>query len=205
MMCEPKNKKEFVDKLLAQDPISTSNQLKYQEKLFKKVMHRLWVKKITIGAIYVIVFSIAYGAFRQRSCTDNLVHSICWGAVSIHILLWFLVYFLHMIYKLSVEITDKIPMVNNNQHQKADRLITIVAIFIFLFSTILLYFSFNLDSSLKATRLTVLILWSSVFFLFWYPFGIVSLVSKLWLECKEKELYATEYKNDRPKTQIYET
>ncbi len=198
MMCESENKKEFVDKLLAQDRISASRQLKHQEELFKKVKHRIWLKKIAIGTIYVILFLVAFGALNQGSCTDSLVHSICWGAVSMHILLWFLVYFLRMIYKLAAEVTDRKPAAYKNKRKKTDHHLTIVAILVFIFSTILLYFSFNLNSPLKATRLTASILWASVFFLFWYPFGIASLVSKLWLEYKKMELDAPERKKQYP-------
>jgi len=193
-MPDSKDREEFAECLLAQDSPPADKELWHKETLLKKLKRRIWLGKIIGGATYVAFFSIAFWAFNQGRYTNNLVHSICWGAVSMHILLWFLVYFLHMIYKLTTEVTDKNPVANKNQYKKTDRIVTIVAIFVFLFSTILLYFSFNLNSPLKATHLTVSILWASVFFLFWYPFGTASLVSKLWLEYKKMELDSHEQK-----------
>ena len=188
-MCEPRDKKEFVGKLLAQDPMPADEQLQYKETLFRTVKRRVRLKKIIVGATYCVLFFAAFWAFRQSSHTGSLVRSICWGVVSMHILLWFLVYFLRMTYRLAAEITDgKSATDEKYQRRKTDRFVTIIAICVFLFSTILLYSSFSLNSPLSAARMTAGILWGPVFFLFWYPFGTASLVAKLWIEYKTMEL-----------------
>ena len=190
-MSESPNKKQFVKNLLAQDPPPADKQLRHKEVLFEKVKRRIWLGKIIGGAIYIALFSVAFWVYMQRQNTKNVVHSICWGAVSLHILLWFLIYFLRAIYRTLAEIVESNPDIDKQPWKNTDRFITIVAVLIFVFSTIILYRSFLLTDPLKAAHLAASIFWATVFFLFWYPFGTASLLAKLWLEYKKMELNIT--------------
>jgi hypothetical protein len=188
-MFETENKPEFIKNLIAQDPPSVDKQQLHNEILFKKLKLRIWRGKIIGGTIYLILFSAAFWAFQQGRNTDNIVHSICWSAVSLHILLWFLIYFLRGIYRLTAEIVEKNADKDKKQKWKnQDQLVTIVAILIFAFVTVILYKSFFIKDPLKAAHLSGCIFWATVFFLFWYPFGTASLLAKLLLEYKKMEL-----------------
>jgi len=195
-MSESKNKKQFLKNLLAQDPPSTDKQLRHKEVLLEKVKRRIWLGKIIGGATYIALFSAAFWAFMQRESTDNVVHSICWGAVSLHILLWFLIYFLREIYRTLAEITENISGKDKQAWKNTDRFITIVAVLTFAYGTMILYRSFSLTDPLKAAHLAASIFWATVFFLFVYPFGTASLLAKLWLEYKKMELNITKTSGD---------
>lgn len=186
-MFETNNKPEFIKNLIAQDLPSADKQQRHKDVLFDKLKFRIWRGKIIVGTIYLVLFAAAFWASRLGHNTDNRIHSICWGAVSLHILLWFLIYFLRGIYRLTAEIVE-----NSNGDKKKwknqDRFVTIVAILVFAFATVILYQSFSLDDLPKATRLVTGNFWATVFFLFWYPFGTASLLAKVWLKYKEMEL-----------------
>ena len=188
-MFEKENNPEFVNNLLAQDPPPADILQRYKEALLKEIEHRMRLQKAVIIAIYTALFLAAFGAFMLRQYTDNVIHSICWGSVSLHILLWFLIYFLRGIYRLTAEIVEKSSS-KDEQHKwkNQDRLVTIVAILTFTFATVILYHSFFLKDPLRAARLSGGIFWATIFFLFWYPFGTASLLAKLWLEYKKMEL-----------------
>ncbi|MBA7506054.1 hypothetical protein ES706_04734 [subsurface metagenome] len=188
-MFETENKPEFIKNLIAQDTPPADKQQRHKEILFKKLKLRIWRGKIIGGTIYLVLFSAAFLAFQQRRNTDNLVHSICWGAASLHILLWFLIYFLRGIYRMTAGISEKNSGKDEKQRwKKQDRFITIVAILVFAYASTILYFSFFLNDPLKAAHLAASIFWATVFFLFWYPFVTASLVAKLWLEYKKMEM-----------------
>ncbi|MHC4726447.1 MAG: hypothetical protein ACYS17_04395, partial [Planctomycetota bacterium] len=125
-MFETDNKPEFIKNLIAQDPPPADKQQLHKEILFKKLKLRIWRGKIFCGTIYLVLGSAAFWAFQQGRNTDNIVHSICWGAVSLHILLWFLIYFLRGIYRLTAEIVEKSSS-KDEQHKwkNQDRFITI--------------------------------------------------------------------------------
>jgi len=78
-----------------------------------------------------------------------------------------------------------------------------VAILAFTYASSILYRSFFLNDYLKAAHMLGYIFWSTVFFLFWYPFGTVSLLAKLWLEYKKMELNIakTEEQNSKRQTE----
>ena len=188
-MFETENKPEFVKNLISQDSPSADKQQRHKEILFKKLKLRILRGKIIGGTIYLVLFSAAFLAFQQRRNTDNLVHSICWGAASLHILLWFLIYFLRGIYRMTAGISEKNSGKDEKQRwKKQDRFVTIVAILVFAFASTILYRSFFLNDPLRAAHLAASIFWATVFFLFWYPFGTASLVAKLWLEYKKMEM-----------------
>ena len=189
-MPESEDKKAFAKDLLAQDSPPPDKQLQHKEALFKKIKHRLRLGKIVGGAIYIALFSVSFWAYQQSEHTDNVVHSICWGAVSLHILLWFLIYFLRVIYRILAETIEEAPERNEKQQwRKQDQFITVVAVLVFTFTTFLLYRSFLITDPLKAASIAARIFWAAVFFLFWYPFGTASLAGKLWLEHKRMQLY----------------
>jgi magnesium-transporting ATPase (P-type) len=195
-MSESKDKKQFLKNLLAQDPPPADKQLRHKEVLFEKVKRRIWLGKIIGGSIYIALFSAAFWAFMQRESADNVVHSICWGAVSIHILLWFLIYFLREIYRTLAKIAENNYDIDKQSWKNQDMFVTVVAVLIFVYSAIVLYRSFFLNDPLKAAHLAASIFWATVFFLFWYPFGTASLLAKLWLEYKKMELNITKTGGD---------
>ena len=188
-MSEANSKKEFAENLLAQDPPSADKQQRYKEALLKKIEHRMCLQKAVIIAIYTVLFLAAFGAFMLRESTDNVVHSICWGTVSLHILLWSLVYVLRGICMNMEELIEKkFDNDEKRRHKNQNLFLTILAIMAFVFSSFLLYRSFFLTDSLKAVQTAVSILWATIFFLIFYPFRTATLIGMLWFEYKKMEL-----------------
>jgi len=201
-MSESKNKDEFVKNLLAQDSPSADKQVQHKEALLKELKRYIWRGKIMGGTIYIVLFLVAFWAFQQRRYTENVVHSICWGAVSLHILIWFLIYFLRAIYRTLAEIIEKSSGGDEKQPwRNQDRFVTIVAILVFAYSTVSLYRSFFFTDPLKAAHLAGHIFWATVFFIFWYPFGTASLLAKLWLRYKKMELNISKPEQQNSKNQ----
>ncbi|MHC4424719.1 MAG: hypothetical protein ACYSYV_01335 [Planctomycetota bacterium] len=201
-MSEPHGKKEFADNLLAQDPPSAEKQLQHKEALLKKIERRMCLTKAVIVAIYIVIFLAAFGAFNLRKCTDNVVHSICWGTVSLHILLWSLVYILRGIcMNMVVLIERRLGNDERRRNKNQNSFLTIWAIFVFVLSSWFLYRSFFLTDSLKAAQKAVSILWATIVFLNLYPFRTATLIGKLWFEYKKMELNMTEPEEQRLKSQ----
>jgi hypothetical protein len=201
-MSETNSKKEFAENLLAQDPPSADKQQQHQEALLKKIEHRMRLQKAVIIAIYTALFLVAFGAFMLRERTDNVVHSICWGAVSLHILLWSLVYILRGI-SMEMEglIEKRLGNDERRQNKNQNLFLTIVAIMAFVFSSFLLYRSFFLTNALKAAQTAVSILWATIFFLIFYPFRTATLIGMLWLEYKKMELNISKSEEQNLKNQ----
>jgi len=191
-MSETENKPEFIKNLIAQDPPPADKQQQHKEALLKKIEHRMRLQKAAIIAIYTALFLVAFGAFILREYTDNVVHSICWGTVSLHILLWSHVYILRGICMEMEGLIEKRLGNDERRRHKAENLfITIVAIMAFVFSSFLLYRSFFLTNALKAVQTAVSILWATIFFLIFYPFRTAALIGILWFEYKKMELNIT--------------
>ncbi len=188
-MFETENKPEFIKNLIAQDPPPADKQQRHKEALLKKIEHRMCLQKTAIIAIYTAIFLAAFGAFMLRERTDNVVHSICWGTVSLHILLWSLVYILRGICMEMEGLIEKRLGNDERRRHKAENLfITIVAIMALVLSSFLLYRSFFLTNALKAVQTAVSILWATIFFLIFYPFRTATLIGMLWFEYKKMEL-----------------
>jgi len=188
-MSETNSKKEFANNLLAQDPPPADKQQRHKEALLKKIEHRMFLVKAVIVAIYIVIFLAAFGAFNLRKCTDNVVHSICWGTVSLHIFLWSLVYILRGICMNMEEVIEKkFDNDEKRRHKNQNLFFTILAIMAFVFSSFLLYRSFFLTNALKAVQTAVSILWATIFFLIFYPFRTATLIGMLWFEYKKMEL-----------------
>ena len=197
MGAEMEDMKEFAKHLLIQDPPSADRQTRHREAVFNAVKRRIWLEKVITGAVYLLIFSAAFLAFLERRQTVSVVHSICWGALSLHILLWFLVYFLWRIGALLGKITQKtLTKKEDRERVGRERKIAVAAIALFVFTTLLLCFGFFLKEPLKAAQMTVLMLWGPPFFLFWFAFGAASLVSKLWLEYRTLELTANRLEDE---------
>ena len=188
-MSESKSTKEFANNLIAQDPPPADKQQRHKEALLKKIEHRMRLVKAVIVAIYTVLFLAAFGAFMLRESTDNVVHSICWGTVSLHILLWSLVYVLRGICMNMEELIEKkFDNDEKRRHKNQNLFLTILAIMAFVFSSFLLYRSFFLTNALKAVQTAVSILWATIFFLIFYPFRTATLIGMLWFEYKKMEL-----------------
>ncbi|MFC1633688.1 hypothetical protein ACFL5Z_02505 [Planctomycetota bacterium] len=188
-MFETENKPEFIKDLIAQDPPSADKQQRHKEILLMKIEHRMCLQKAVIIAIYTALFLAAFGAFMLRIYTDNVVHSICWGTVSLHILLWSLVYILRGICMNMEELIEK-KFDNDERRRNKNQnvFLTICAIVVFVLSTLFLYRSFFLTNTMKAVQTAVSILWATIFFLNVYPFRTASLIGMLWFEYKRMEL-----------------
>lgn len=189
-MNESEKRKEFAENLLAYDPPPPDKELQHKEILFKKFKRHIWRGKVIGGTIYLVVFSIAFWASMRGRHSNNIVHSVCWSAVSLHILLWFLIYFLRETYRMMAKAMEKsFPTDQKPSWRKDDLFVTVMAVVVFVYTTIFLYRSFTLTDPLRAVHaVSYLGGWSTVFFIFWYPFGIASLLAKLWLSYKEMEL-----------------
>ncbi len=188
-MFESKEIEDFAQNLLSQDRVPADEQSRYNEKLFKKIERSILRGKIIGGTVYIVFFLAAFVAFQRAWSTDDPVYSACWSAVSIHILLWFLIYFLRGIYWMLAEMVDKTSEQKQIRERKnTDRFVTVVAIMVFTYNTFLLYRSFFLNDPSRVSDLAARIFWGTVFFIFWYPFGTASLIAKLWLEHKKMEL-----------------
>jgi hypothetical protein len=202
-MPESEDKKTFAESLLAQDVPPVDKQIQHKDALFKKIKRHVWLGKIVGGSIYLVLFAVAFWAYQQQpKHTDNMVHSICWGAVSLHILLWFLIYFLRAIYRTLAETMEQYPD-KDQRHpwRKQDRFITAMAVLVFAFSTYRLYRSFLFTDPFRAAGAATSIFWATVFFLFWYPFVTASLAAKLWLEHKKMQLCISTSKSSNSENQ----
>ena len=188
-MFETENKPEFIKNLIAQDPPSADKQQRHKEALLKKIEHRMCLQKAVIIAIYMALYLVAFGAFMLRQYTDNVVHSICWGTVSLHILLWSLVYILRGIcMEMEGLIEKRLGNDERRRNKNQNLFLTILAMVLFIFSSWILYRSFFLTDSLKAAQKAVGILWATIFFLIFYPFRTATLIGMLWFEYKKMEL-----------------
>ena len=188
-MSESKKRKKFAKSLLAQDPPPADEHLRRNEELFKKLKHRACLQKAVIIAIFMVIYFVAFGALMLGNSTDNVIHSICWGTVSLHIMLWSLVYILRGNCMNMAETINKNFGRDEKQPSRNEyRFITILAILLFVFTTILLYRFFFLTDPLRVAKKAINILWPTMFFLNFYSFSTASLIAKLWFEYKKMEL-----------------
>ena len=196
MMSGSGSREEFVKNLLAQDPPSTDEQGRHHEDLFKQIKRRACRQKAVIIAIFIAVYLVAFGAFMLRQYTNNVVHSICWGAVSLHIMLWSLVYILRGIYSGMEETVNKsFSREEKPPSSNQNRFITVLAILLFVFNTILLHRSFFLTNPLRAAQKAIGTLWAPTFFLIFYSFSTAEFIAKLWLEHERMRLYMSTSKS----------
>ena len=208
-MSESKKRKKFAKSLLAQDPPPADEQLRRNEELFKKLKHRACLQKAVIIAIFMVIYFVAFGAFilggstdLLGGSTDNIIHSICWGTVSLHIMLWSLVYILRgNCMNMEELIEKKFDNDESRRYKNQNLFLTILAILVFIFNSIILYRSFFLVDSLRAAHKAVGILWPAIIFLIFYSFYIASLICKLWFEYKKIELSITKPEEEKSETQ----
>jgi hypothetical protein len=140
-MSEKENKTEFIKNLIAQDPPSADKQQQYKEALLKEIEHRMHLQKSIIIAIYTALFLAAFGAFMLLVYTDNAVHSICWGTVSLHILLWSLVYILRGIcMEMEGLIEKRLGNDERRRNKNQNLFLTILAIVLFVLSELIPYY-----------------------------------------------------------------
>lgn len=202
MVSGSRSRQEFVKNLVAQDPPLADEQVRHNEDLFKQIKRRACLQKAVIIAIYMAVYLVAFGAFMLRKHTDNVVHSVCWGTVSLHILLWSLVYVLRGLSMQMEEIIAKTFDSDARRRYKSQNLfVTVVAIVLFVFSSFILCRSFFLTDPLQAVEKGVGILWAIMVFLIIYSFSTAGLIAKLWLEHKKMQLYISTSKSNNSENQ----
>jgi len=201
-MSEPNDKREFANKLLAQDPPSADKQLRHKEVLLKTIERQMCLQKGIIIAIYTTLFLVAFGAFILGQYTDNVVHSICWGTVSLHIMLWSFVYIQRETCMNMEELIEE-RLGNDEKRRKKNQnlFLTIWAVFVFVLSSWFLYRSFFLTNTLKAVQTSVSILWAAIVFLSLYPFRTATLIGMLWFEYKKMELNISKSEEQNLKSQ----
>jgi magnesium-transporting ATPase (P-type) len=201
-MSESKKRKKFAKSLLAQDPPPADEQLHRNEELFKKLKHRACLQKVVIIAIFIVIYLVAFGALMLGNSTDNVIHSICWGTVSLHIMLWSLVYILRENCMNMEELIEKKFDNNEKRRYKNQNLfLAVLAIIMFIFTSFFLYRSFFLVDPLRAAHKTIGILWTALFFLICYSFQMASLIAILWFEYKKIELGITKPEEEKSETQ----
>ncbi len=201
-MSESKKRKEFAKNLLAQDPPPTDEPLRRNEELFKKLKHRACLQKAVIIAIFIVIYFVAFWAFMLSGSTDNMIHSICWGTVSLHIALWSLVYILRGNCMNMEDLIEK--NFDNDERRKyknQNLFLAVLAIIMFIFNSIMLYRSFFLVDPLRAVQKTMGILWPAIFLLIYYSLRIASLIEIFWFEYKKMELSITKPKDEKSETQ----
>ena len=189
-MSGSRSSEEFAKNLLAQDPPAADEQARHNEDLFKQIKRRACLQKAVIVVIFIAVYLVAFGAFMLRKHTDNAVHSVCWGTVSLHILLWWFVYILRGLSMLMEEISAKMSDSDAKRRNKGWNLfVTVLAIVVFVFNSYILYRYFFLTDPLRAAEKGVGILWAPMLFLIIYSFSTAELMAKLWLEYEKMQLY----------------
>jgi hypothetical protein len=202
MVSGSQSREEFVKNLVAQDPPLADEQVRHNEDLFKQIKRRACLQKAVIIAIYMAVYFVAFGAFMLRKYTDNVVHSVCWGTVSLHILLWSLVYLLRGLSMQMEGIIAKTFGSDARRRYKSQNLfVTVVAIVLFVFSSFILCRSFFLTDPLQAVEKGVGILWAIMVFLIIYSFSTAGLIAKLWLEHEKMQLYISTSKSNNSENQ----
>jgi len=176
-MKTPSDKGGFADRLGARDPAGPGEPIGHEETLFRQGGMHVASSKLMIGAVYAVLFLLAFGAFQWQQHAHTVTRSLLWGSVSLYILLWFLVWFLRHIGRRLVQLVDQ-DVVTSQRWRRQDRLITKAGVVVFVFNGLLLYRAFTLTDPLQAARDATLTLWAAVFFLFWYPLGMASLAAR---------------------------
>ncbi len=174
------------DNLIAQDLPPPGLLSAHQEILFKKAKRRLFMEKGLVGLTYVAVFAAAFLSFLKGGRVQDAMKALWWTAGSMHLLLWFLVFFLWRVERLIRRIRPSAKHVKQTKLQ--NRTVFICALAAWALGTGFLCASSLLRDPLKAVQVSRFILWAPVFFLFWYPFGIATAVGRLWLLFKEVEI-----------------
>ena len=134
----------------------------------------------------VAVLSGAFYCFLRAGRVQDAANAAWWAVCSMHLLLWFLVFFLWHVHRLIHRIPSAAARVRPSRGEH--RTVFFCALALCVFSTALLWKSALMQDGLKLVRVTCDILWGPVFFLFWHPFGIASAVARLWLKHRELEL-----------------
>lgn len=188
-MSESRKRETVAEKLLALDPPPDADRQRHNEVLFAKLEQRVRRDKVIGGGVYLLLFLAAFWALLRSDQIDDPIRSAAWATTSLHILLWFLVYFLRGIYRLLATVTEGDPRPERGEPWKhTDRLISLMAVIVFLANSAAVYRLFSSPDVLRAVESVGHILWAPVFFLFWYPFGTGSLVARLWLDYKKTHL-----------------
>ena len=177
------------DALLAQDPPSPVRASVHQELLLAKIHRRMHIEKALVGAGYVAVFFVAFFCLLRAGRVQEAANAVWWTACSMHLLLWFLVFFLWHVDRLIGRIPSSTARVRPSPGERWT--VFLCALALCTFSTALLWQSALMQDGLKLVRVSRYILWGPVFFLFWYPFGIASAVARLWLTYRKLELHTS--------------
>ena len=201
-MSGSRSREGFVKNLLAQDPPLADDQVRHNEELFKEIKRRACLQKAVIIAIYMAVYLVAFGAFMLGKHSDNAVHSVCWGMVSLHILLWSLVYVLRGLSMQTGEIiASTFDSDARRRHKSQNLFVTVVAIALFVFGSLVLCRCFFLTDPLQVAEKGVGILWATMIFLIIYSFSTAGLIAKLWLEHKKMQLYMSASRSNNSENQ----
>jgi hypothetical protein len=190
-MKTPDDKEDFVARLLAQDPPPPDELQQNRDLLFRAIRRRVLLSKLTVGAVYLVCFLAAFGAYMQQRRTDDTVRALLWGSLSSYILLWFLVWCLRENYRNLAQLLCT-GAAEEREWKRQDLFITALAVVVFAVRGVALYRWFSLPDPQPIARKAMGVVWSSVFFLFWYMFSTASLVAKLWIKHQKLRLRHSE-------------
>ncbi len=185
-MNEADRLRRFRDALLAQDSPSPTRALAHQETLFAKVRRRMRIEKVVLGAVYVAVFLAAFFCFLIAGRVRDAAQATWWAVCSMHLLLWFQVFFLSYVGSLISRILPPADQVERAGRE--NRKVFIWALAACALGTGFLVRAAFVDDPLRVAQSARYILWCAAFHLFWYPFAIATSGARLWLKFKEMEL-----------------
>lgn len=142
-----------------------------------------------MGSAYLVVFGVAFLCFMQAGRVQEAAKATWWALCSVHLLLWFLVFFLWKVEWLVRRIRSADKHAGGSKRE--GRIVLICALAACALGTAFLGGANFPRSPLKIAEVSRDVLWLPVFFLFWYSFGIATAVGRLWLAFKEMEIRST--------------
>lgn len=175
----------FREALLAQDSPSPARALAHQEILLTKIHRRMRIEKLLVAAVYMAVFGLGFFCFWEAGQVQESGHAVWWAVCSMHLLLWFLVFFLWRVERLMGRIW---PSSNRARPTREEnRAVFIAALVVCALGTGFLVQAALVQNPLRIAEAARYILWCPLFFLFWYPFGIGTAAARLWIKFREME------------------
>ena len=174
------------DALLAQDSPSPTRASAHQEILFAKIHRRMQMQKVIVGATATAVFLVALSSFLKAGSVRDATNAVWWTACSMHLLLWFLVFFLWHVERLIWRI---LPVAGRTGQTRGENwAVFIAALAACALGTGFLVQAAFAQNPLRIAQSAAYILWCPVFHLFWYPLGVATAAARLWLKFREMEL-----------------
>ena len=187
-MSTPRTRSEFAEMLISQDRPPANEMSHHCEELFAKIRYRMRLGKLMVIGAFLLVFLGAFVCYMLREYSSDSARALNWGALSLHILLWSIVYLLWGIHKqadvFGVRATS--GRIGPLRHQ--DMFMLIIAGLLFVSGSLILARSFASTDVRRVIELTTAILWLPFFVAFFYVFRTAGVLAEVWLEYKKMEL-----------------